>query len=709
ALEREALLTFRQSLVDEYGILSSWGREDGKRDCCKWRGVRCSNTTGHVKVLNLRTSDYEFARRKFLKGTISPALLKLHDLGHLDLSNIDFGGSPVPEFIGSLSKLRYLNLSCCTRSLKIPQTYRKLSGLEYLNPENSNLFSVGSLEWLSHLSSLRYLDLSCVNLTKSSDCSCALPPINPSFIWHFNLSSSIETLDLFDNNLPYSSVYPWLLNLSRNILHLNLASNSLQGPIPEAFQHMPWEAEILLLRIALFQSRILLHWRLLSSGSQKLAFILLFKWVPPTFGIPKFFGNMCSLNELYLLDNKLSGQLSELIQNLSSGCTVNSLEGLCLYDNDITGPIPDLGGFSSLKELYLGENSLNGTINKSINHLFKLETLSLDGNSFTGMLYLANNPLTLKLSHDWVPPFQLKWLSLASCKMGAHFPKWLRTQSQLILLDISNTRISDTVPDWFWDMSVELFFLNLSNNHIKGKLPDLSFLRSDDIVVDISSIHFRGPIPPLLSNSTFLNLSKNKFSWSITFLSELPDCWLNFDSLFILNLANNSFSGKIPDSIGFLHNIRTLSLNNNRLTGELPSSLKNCSQLRVLDLSYNNLSGKISLGTQLQSFNASVYARNLELCSLPLPNQCPNEESTPCPGRDDDANTPEDEDDQFITLGFYVSLTLGFFVGFWGLCGMLMLSRSWRYGYFNFLTNMRDWLYIVGAVNAAKLQTKFRN
>ncbi|KAH9648755.1 hypothetical protein KPL70_025722 [Citrus sinensis] len=860
--EREALLTFKQSLVDEHGVLSSWGREDDKRDCCKWRGVHCSNTTGHVKVLNLRTSDEENAQRKVLKGEISPALLELHEIRHLDLSKNHFSASPVSEFIGSLSKLRHLDLS-------------------YINlTKSSDWFQV-----VAKLHSLKSLVLR----------SCALPPINPSFIWHFNLSTSIKTLDLSDNNLPSSSVYPWLFNLSRNILYLNLGSNSLRGSIPEAFQHM-----VSLKSLHQCDSEL--------EG-----------------GIPKFFGNMCSLQKLGLSQNKHSGQFSQIIQNLSCGCVVNSLEGLYLGWNNFTGPIAHLGGFSSLEALSLEVNRLNGTIGTSLSQLSKLEFLSLDGNSFTGvisetffsnmsnlqMLFLADNSLALKLSHNWVPLFQLKWLSLASCKMGPHFPKWLQTQNQLVHLDISNVGITDIIPDWFWDLSSKLSYLNLSNNHIKGRLPDLSLrfdgTRIGGTSIDINSNHFEGSIPPLPSNSPFLNLSKNKFSGSVTFLCSisektwnvldlssnllsggLPDCWLHFDSLFM----------------GFLNNIRTLNLHNNRLTGELPSSLRNCSQLRVLDLgknaffgeiptwigeslqnlivlslksnklhgnipyqlchlgliqvldlsfniisgkipkcfnnfsamtyercsnptigfgkwifvspgtvyyykylnnllltwkgseneykstlglvrcldlssnkldgaipeeimdlvglialnlsrnnltgpitpkigeltsldfldlsrnlfsgsipsslsqlsglgvldlSYNNLSGKIPLGTQLQSFNASVYAGNLELCGLPLANKCPDEESTPSPGTDDDSDTLEDEDDQFITLGFYVSSILGLFVGFWGVCGTLMLNRPWRHGYFNFLTGMKDWVYVIVAVNIAKLQRKFRN
>ncbi|ESR34381.1 hypothetical protein CICLE_v10004374mg [Citrus x clementina] len=652
----------------------------------------------NTPVLNLRTSDEENAQRKVLKGEISPALLELHDIRHLDLSNNHFSASPVPEFIGSLSKLRYLNLSCSI-PLELPRKFRNHSGLEYLNLENSSLFSVGSLEWLSRLSSLRHLDLSYINLTKSSDWfqvvaklhslkslvlrSCALPPVNPSFIWHFNLSTSIETLDLSDNNLPSSSVYPWLFNLSRNILYLNLGSNSLRGSIPEAFQHM-----VSLKSLDLSDSEL--------EG-----------------GIPKLFGKMCSLKKLGLSYNKLSGQFSQVIQNLSCGCVENSLEGLYLQYNDFTGPVPLLRGFSSLKALKLPVNRLNGTIDKSLSQLSKLESLVLAWNSFTGvisetffsnmsnlqMLDLNENSLTLKLSHDWVPPFQLKWLSLAFCKMGPHFPKWLQTQNQLVFLDISNVGISDSIPDWFWDLSSKLSYFNLSNNHIKGKLPELSFRFNG---TRIGGNEYEST-ESTLGLVRCLDLSSNKLDGAI------PEEIMDLVGLIALNLSRNNLTGPITPKIGELKSLDFLDLSRNLFSGSIPSSLSQLSGLGVLDLSYNNLSGKIPLGTQLQSFNASVYAGNLELCGLPLPKKCPNEESTPCPGRNDGANTLEDEDDQFMTLGFYVSLILGFFVGFWGVCGTLMLNRSWRYGFFNFLTGMKDWIYVIAAVNIAKLQRKFRN
>ncbi|MCI05985.1 LRR receptor-like serine/threonine-protein kinase FLS2-like, partial [Trifolium medium] len=104
--EKNALLNFKHGLSDPSKRLSSWSNED---DCCRWMGVRCNNITGRVIELNLSTPlDSPYME---LSGEISPSLLELKSLIHLDLSLNYFVNTKIPSFFGSMERLTYLDLS----------------------------------------------------------------------------------------------------------------------------------------------------------------------------------------------------------------------------------------------------------------------------------------------------------------------------------------------------------------------------------------------------------------------------------------------------------------------------------------------------------------------------------------------------------------------------------------------------------------------
>ncbi|XP_004296179.1 PREDICTED: receptor-like protein 2-like [Fragaria vesca subsp. vesca] len=90
----------------------------------------------------------------------------------------------------------------------------------------------------------------------------------------------------------------------------------------------------------------------------------------------------------------------------------------------------------------------------------------------------------------------------------------------------------------------------------------------------------------------------------------------------VLNLANNFFSGKIPDQTSNLKDLATLDLSVNHFSGNMPASLTSLNFLAVFNVSYNNVEGQIPTGTQLQSFGASAFEGNPNLCCLPLPYEC---------------------------------------------------------------------------------------
>lgn len=211
--EREALLLIKRGLVDESSILSSWGFEENKRACCRWKGVQCNNHTGPVTLLNLSSSLYNDGTPR-IAGQISPSLLELRNLNYLDLSGNVFGDMRIPKFIGSPSKLVHLDLSAANFGGTIPYQLGNLSNLDYLdlssNQFESNLFP----KFICSLTKLVHLGLLLANF------SGVIPQElgNLSGLHHLGIFST--------SNLLYVNGLEWLSRLSSTFLDLSRPQQS---------------------------------------------------------------------------------------------------------------------------------------------------------------------------------------------------------------------------------------------------------------------------------------------------------------------------------------------------------------------------------------------------------------------------------------------------------------------------------------------------
>ncbi|KAG9441303.1 hypothetical protein H6P81_017157 [Aristolochia fimbriata] len=563
---RKALTKFKQGLVDPANRLASW---DNGPDCCKWDGVSCDNQTGYVFQLNLRNPHDKYPIADYfqssLGGQIDPALQELKHLQYLDLGGNSFVGLRIPDFLGSFQRLRYLNLSFAGFAERIPQQIGNLSTLEVLDLSSGIGYAP---------SSLKQLRMNGVNMTGVShdwaQVMNSLPYLREIYLAGCGISHIPQTL-------PFT-------NFTR-LRVLDLQSNLLNSTIPS------WVVNIT------------------SLESIDLSFNQ-FSGLPPNLG---------NLSKLEYLDvSSLSAMKG--MQNVlpDSICRLENLRTLVLHDCNLGGSIPTcFGELLSLEIIYLGDNQFNGTLSEvhfeklsKLQHEARLGAPIPDSNIFLGSCRFEGNKFP-----SWLQTQKsIQYLILQNASISDRIPSWLwnfapnltclsirendifgqlpsspMAQSKLLQLYVQQNKLSGPIPDNFLRAQNSLNEFLASGNLFNGTIPHTLGKLENLVILDLSNNDLIGSIPSELCDGRheYLVLSKNHLTGNI------PSSVGNCTHLRVLGLRENQLTGSIPSTLGQLSQLKSLHLNSNNLREELPYSLANCSSLTLLDLSNNKLNGSI--------------------------------------------------------------------------------------------------------------------
>jgi hypothetical protein len=96
------------------------------------------------------------------------------------------------------------------------------------------------------------------------------------------------------------------------------------------------------------------------------------------------------------------------------------------------------------------------------------------------------------------------------------------------------------------------------------------------------------------------------------------------------------------------------------------------------------------------------------LCGSLLPTKCPGDETSDGPTFTGGSIEDKQDGDDTERLWFYVCIGLGFVVGFWSVCGTLLVKKSWRHRYFRFCDDIKDRIALIIAIKVVHLKKKFR-
>ncbi|CAN6724726.1 unnamed protein product [Malus baccata var. baccata] len=489
-----------------------------------------------------------------LSGPIDQSLAKLQSLSVIQLGGFPNNISgPIPEFFSNFSNLTVLNLDGDNISAPVPGFFANFSKLTTLSLRGCGLngtfpkqiFQVPTLQTL-HLSLNLELHGSLPEFPKNGSLrSLILSQTSFSGLLHDSIGNlnMLSTLDLSGCN--FTGSIPKSIGNLTNLVDLDLSSNMFNGPISS----IHWENLINLVHLYLYDNQLV--------GS-----------------IPSSLFSLPLLPGLVLSDNNLSGQLPEFF-NVSSSL----ISYIDLSFNYLEGPVPvSIFNFRGLQQLLLSSNNFNAFPFNGPHQLPNLTEIDLSHNSLL-VLYNGSNS-----SYSSFP--QLTNFNLVSNKLRT-FPVFLRNQTYLTELDLSENQIQGQLPNWIWKLD-SLDYLNVSYNALESL--EGPFINSTSPVskLDLHSNQLKGPISVVPPYVEYLDYSNNHFS------SSIPVSICNASGLRALDLSSNSLSGEIPQCLAAMSTLMTLNVRKNNITGmisnlEFPES---CESLEALDLSQNQIEGQ---------------------------------------------------------------------------------------------------------------------
>ncbi|KAG5142857.1 hypothetical protein JHK82_018552 [Glycine max] len=338
--------------------------------------------------------------------------------------------------------------------------------------------------------------------------------------------------------------------------------------------------------------------------------------------IPGCAGTEARLQNLEVLDmsnNYLdTASVLSCLDGLSS-LKLRNLEVLDISENSLTNDIlPSLGGFTSLKELYLSNIDLDSDLHIQglSSSLRNLEMLDLSNNNFN------DNDITFVLGLcSSLRNLEILDLSLNNFN-DSDITSVLSGLSSLKSLDLSDCQLTSRSIFNFHDLSnlehLILDYSNLQNEFLKN-IGELTSLK----VLSLGQCDINGTLPPTdwfkLKKLEELDLSGNKFE------GPLPSSFVNMTSLRKLEISENHFIGNFDSNLASLTSLEYFGFKGNQF--EVPVSFTPFANLSKIKFIYGEgnkvvLDSQNSLQTWIPKFKLQelIVSSTTETKSLPLPN-----------------------------------------------------------------------------------------